>query len=168
MVEQTDFRLYHYTTPEGLRGIIKDMGIWATSIFFLNDSAEWYLGMRRFAKRLKDRINTRGDHSILDLCLGAVKSAVLGEQRGGLAPERNLAMYVCSFSTKPNRLSQWRAYCPKGGFAIGFLKSELKPIVEDQGFTLEHVYTVPTRRTPESMRFLMTWRGKRRRLTDRS
>jgi len=32
--------LYHYTTADGLKGIIEKNELWATSAYFLNDSAE--------------------------------------------------------------------------------------------------------------------------------
>ncbi len=136
MSEQDDFYLYHYTTPEGLVGIIEDKGIWATNIFFLNDLEEWYLGMKMFKSRLEDRISGKVNHHIFEKCLGAVKSAISVEP-GGLIPEKNLAIYVCSFSKEDDLLSQWRAYCPRGGFALGFLKSRLESLAKEQGFIFE-------------------------------
>jgi hypothetical protein len=38
--------------------------------------------------------------------------------------------YVASFSECGNLLSQWRAYCPSGGFSIGFDYSKLETIAK--------------------------------------
>ncbi len=129
--DQGDFDLYHYTTPEALKEIIEKRQIWASLIFFLNDSEEWYLGMKLFEERLK-LVNPQ--HPLCQHLLHAVESATEGEERGGFAPEKSLAMYVCSFSRDGDLLSQWRAYCPKGGFALGFPKSKLESLAKDQHF----------------------------------
>ena len=42
--------LYHYTTAEGLRGIIEDKAIWASDYRFLNDATEFEYGMSLFDK----------------------------------------------------------------------------------------------------------------------
>jgi|GEM_PF-348180 len=134
MSAQNDFHLYHYTTPEGLRKIVEEGEIWASNIFFLNDSEEWYWGMKLFADRLKDR---KADHPIFEEYLLAAEKAMVGEEQGGLDPQRYLGMHVCSFSKNGDLLSQWRAYCPKGGFALGFPKSKLALLAQDQGFVLD-------------------------------
>jgi hypothetical protein len=36
--------LHHYTTAEGLKGIIENQEIWASDIFSLNDAKEIYHG----------------------------------------------------------------------------------------------------------------------------
>ncbi len=33
--------LYHYTTQDGLRGIIKSRSLWFTNIFYINDASEF-------------------------------------------------------------------------------------------------------------------------------
>jgi hypothetical protein len=45
-------------------------------------------------------------------------------------------IFVVSFSTKPDLLSQWRAYCPQGGYNFGFIKDNLKEIASNQDFEL--------------------------------
>lgn len=46
------------------------------------------------------------------------------------------ATYVASFSSEPNKLSQWPACCPGGGYALGFRTEALKVIARNQGFRL--------------------------------
>jgi hypothetical protein len=38
--------LYHYTSADGLKGIIENDELWATSAYYLNDSAEILYGYR--------------------------------------------------------------------------------------------------------------------------
>jgi hypothetical protein len=46
------------------------------------------------------------------------------------------ATYVASLSTEPDRLSQWRAYSPGGGYALGFRLTALRAMASSQGFQL--------------------------------
>jgi len=48
-----------------------------------------------------------------------------------ISVSRSLHAYVCSFSEKEDDLSQWRAYCPRGGFAIGFPRTRLDELTLD-------------------------------------
>jgi hypothetical protein len=47
--------LYHYTTQDGLLGILKDQSLWATHILYLNDSME----MRHTADIFKHALHDR-------------------------------------------------------------------------------------------------------------
>ena len=44
--------LYHYTTQDGLLGILRDRELWATDIRFFNDSKELQLVLDAAARRL--------------------------------------------------------------------------------------------------------------------
>jgi hypothetical protein len=106
--------VYHYTDARGFKGIIESQEIWATSIYYLNDWTEFYHGRDAF--------------------IDGAKALLKSEEKGDAAREmlRVLSnsrpqMFVCSFSGAKDGddLSQWRAYCPKGGYAIGFPVAEL-------------------------------------------
>jgi len=45
-------------------------------------------------------------------------------------------MFVASFSTESDSLEQWRAYCPNGGYAIGFPHATLKAMEPNTTYTL--------------------------------
>ena len=47
--------LYHYTTQEGLLGIIKDKVIWATHTQYLNDQAEFSYALRLAEEEISRR-----------------------------------------------------------------------------------------------------------------
>ena len=48
-------------------------------------------------------------------------------------PRRN-NVFVVSFSEEENLLSQWRAYCPNGGYSIAFSLTHLRAVGNLQGF----------------------------------
>ncbi len=46
--------LYHYTSAEGLKGILEDRRIWASDIFYLNDWTELFLGRDAMIEHLTE------------------------------------------------------------------------------------------------------------------
>jgi hypothetical protein len=48
--------VYHYTTADGLKGIIEGGVLWATSAYYLNDSTEIMYGYRLLSDVLDDWI----------------------------------------------------------------------------------------------------------------
>lgn len=128
-------KLYHYTTSEGLIGIIKNRSIWATNIFYLNDSEEFMRGIN-IARQICDSINDPENKKIR-----------FQKDLSYIGVSKNISTYVCSFSEVGDQLSQWRAYCKEGGFAIGFSRDGLRKIAEKQNFILEKcVYDVTEQR----------------------
>jgi hypothetical protein len=123
--------LYHYTTAEGLKGIIEGREIWATSIFYLNDWQEFFHGRNVFlGQARRRRSKTEGeDYERWHDVIARLK------RRG---PKDRPHPFVCSFSIarKGDDLSQWRAYCPNGGYAIGFDREKLKAIATYSRFEL--------------------------------
>lgn len=43
---------------------------------------------------------------------------------------RHVDLYVACFSQQTNLLSQWRGYCPKGGYSLGFAFNELAQLCD--------------------------------------
>jgi hypothetical protein len=128
--------LWHYTTPEGLMGIIESNALWATDIFYLNDSAEFMHGINIAREIIKQKISS----------LDGDEKKHLGRFDGDLSfigPDHNSSVYVCSLSKVEDELSQWRAYCRGGGFSIGFPRQGLIEAIQGQHFELkECVYDV--------------------------
>lgn len=102
--------LYHYTTAGGFEGIVRSRAIRATNFSFMNDPSELAYGRRLIMRLLGGR--RRGAQPLIAELLNGVTIDLAGE-----LPE----IYVASFSTSRDDLSQWRAY---GGsparFALGF------------------------------------------------
>ena len=114
--------LYHYTDVHGLLGIIRDKNIWATRLEYMNDSLEGkYLDSLVF-KHLSDII-VNSDSRVKSEGIEVVRNMLkeLATDSGGSDT------YVFSLSEKPDLLSQWRGYTPKGGYCIGF---GINPLLE--------------------------------------
>lgn len=123
--------LCHYTTAEGLISMITKREIWATDIFYLNDKSELAYGIDLATDELKSGW-------VPDAYRSGVPEAIdrlsgLKELRPHLTAHR---VYVCSFSGKLDDVSQWRSYCPQGGYAVEFPPEILSATAHRQGFDL--------------------------------
>ena len=124
--------LYHYTSAEGLKGIVENRRIWASDIFSLNDWEEFFHGRdaaeRDLDKLLADALGK--DCQTIQWIKNEISQITVG---------MSLHTYVCSFSEEQDDLGQWRAYCPRGGFAIGFPFARLRELTRenDSHFSLK-------------------------------
>jgi len=126
--------LYHYTKVEGLHGILKDNAIHATHIRYLNDTSEFDHGLKLAWKWLKGHIDqyipreeTKGTQEAIERVFKNLESWVNDPNSyNGFFNFKTFTPYFCSFSQKKNLLSQWRAYCADGGYALGFSNEGLK------------------------------------------
>lgn len=119
--------LYHYTSLEGLLGIIKSQSIWASHSEYLNDSSE-YKHSLDFAKEYAGIIHMEDDYL----------SGFAWVLNKALRNMQDSHIYISSFSEVPDLLSQWRGYCPKGeGVCIGFNKELLEQYCLDNKFIIE-------------------------------
>ncbi|WP_394209370.1 DUF2971 domain-containing protein [Enterovibrio calviensis] len=119
--------LYHYTSLQGLVGVITGKAIWASHCEFLNDSSEFRHALS-FAKTVSSDIFMEDDY------LEAFGWAV----RDSLEHMVKHDIYVASFSENADLLSQWRGYCPQGaGVSIGFDQDLLSQFCDEHGFRLE-------------------------------
>jgi hypothetical protein len=118
--------LYHYTSLEGLIGILRSQSIWASHCEFLNDSSE-FLHALSFAKSHSGNIYMEDDYL----------AAFGWGMRHALEKMDKHDIYVSSFSEKPDLLSQWRGYCPQGaGICIGFDKNSIENFCSTKGYKL--------------------------------
>jgi Protein of unknown function (DUF2971) len=125
--------LYHYTTQEGLLGILKDKCIWATHLRYLNDTSEGEIVSRAVFEELSSRVNSFPLMQFLGVppIERTVKTQCDDEEvisqgfaMSSWATSQNV--FVASFSKEGNLLSQWRAYSgASGGYSIGFPPSYL-------------------------------------------
>ena len=121
--------LYHYTTPEGLLGILKSGSIRATHVRYLNDQTE-----------LRNALSSEFENLMLNTMFPAADE----EQRKNLhdlkrrdEETQEEEVFVASFTddgvvqgaegcTPGDRLSQWRAYSNQaGGFSLAFDSKQL-------------------------------------------
>jgi Protein of unknown function (DUF2971) len=106
--------LHHYTTADGLLGIVRSKAIFGTHYQFLNDSLELVWGTEVVARHIREYIANAEDH---------VKEAL--QQFEGAKIEEHWDVYVTCFCTEDNLLSQWRAYGRSGGYALAFRQLDL-------------------------------------------
>ena len=102
--------LYHYTSMEGLLGIVQSGKIRASDSRFLNDRTDSTYLFEILRTRIPQRIiNTTGaDRKYYEDLLAALEKTTIFD------------VFVASFSEDGDSLSQWRAYSPGGiGFSIG-------------------------------------------------
>jgi hypothetical protein len=129
--------LYHYTTQEGLLGIIEKQKIWATHLQYLNDTSEGQI----FTKLLLDELNRRAAadaeksstnitefERLLRLSIDPAdhQNETIDIGSSAFSWISNQSAFVTSFSADGNLLSQWRAYSGVAGYSIGFRRSYLK------------------------------------------
>jgi len=128
--------LYHYTSPVGARGIIEEKSLWATNIHYLNDSKEFgharEIAVREIAGLRQSRSNAVPLWEHLERWLTSV---------------RLQNIHVFSLSTHGDQLSQWRAYCRGGGYALGFSPPELVERMKLHGFYFASCIYDTTRQT---------------------
>ena len=149
--------IYHYTSSEGLIGILRNQHIRMTNVKFLNDSKELVHGVDLAKQHLKEAIEELKEtnenintiaNSLSPLSKGLFSLGALNKHPpqtpafpskyrftdiafGQLINwvdtlSKTAPFYTASFCKKGNILRQWMAYCPEGGYAIGFNFSKLK------------------------------------------
>lgn len=150
-------KLYHYTTWEGLQGIIETQTLWATNYKFLNDYTEIVLFRDKLISLLHpqlrkayEKLNKQSPHfeQIINNKGGLVQFAQHGAERVVNAQYSGIGneIYILSFcgqheNPKINnngQLSQWRAYGAGGGAAVVFDTKKLEEILSLEGTQFEY------------------------------
>ena len=111
--------LYHYTTADGLKGIVENHELWATSAYYLNDLTEIMYGYQLIDEAV-EAWRKKVNPPELSMAGGLVYA--LQRQFGHDYLKRNIItpIYLTCFCEEDNLLSQWRAYGQSGGYSIGF------------------------------------------------
>ena len=113
--------LCHYTSQNGLIGILKSKAMYATDAAYLNDSQEVIYAIN-LAKEYFKNHHTKDPRFITEV-------AKILEKADGHAG--SLPVYVASFSEEPDLLSQWRGYCPNGpGFALSLSADRMMTLAQ--------------------------------------
>ncbi len=154
--------VFHYTRGPALLGILESMSLWATQVQYLNDRREFLLVYEEAAD-LVVRLNLPDDDywarcsSLARLIEHELVRTAMSAERGRMPP-----IFVVSFSSKWDDLSQWRAYCSDGdGYAIGFNARELARLAQGRGWHFVKCgYGASTRHSDIRDAFLRTFRGR--------
>lgn len=124
--------IFHYTTAEGLLGILTSGEMWATNYKYLNDSSELEHAFRLLNRILAEVLESASDLSALSR---ATLTAISGSPQLGLP---YIDLFVSCFCGKDDLLSQWRGYGAQGGgYSVGF-----NPVVPIQQSLLGRHYSL--------------------------
>lgn len=108
--------LHHYTDSAGLLGILESKELWATNIYYLNDSSELHYALDLINQCFDRRLGRNQNRHHVEL-LSEAKTILL-------IFKASVDAFVVCFCAKDNLLSQWQTYASKGeGYSIG-IKSE--------------------------------------------
>ncbi len=150
-------KLYHYTTWEGLKGILQTQSLWATNYKFLNDYSELVLfrdklvswiypavleGYKKLIAHkpfLKGKIQKKGG---LERIVQHDAEVLIDSQYEALGNE----IYILSFCGEPDKqsvadnglLSQWRGYGAGGGAVLVFDTEKLEEILAKEAISYEY------------------------------
>src|ERR1017187_1531320 len=125
--------VWHYTSLPALRGIISSGRVWATEARFSNDKTE-FVHARDIAAGILPALYVDGHFPGMPID-DLTKMLDKAFDEGALSPLEN-QIYIASFSTAPDLLSQWGRYATYQGVSIGFDLRELRPPAEwDIGVT---------------------------------
>ena len=103
--------LFHYTSSDGLKGMVSGKCIWATNIEYLNDTTEFRHGENVIKKAMADR--KRRANKVEKVFFDELKNMPTIFE-----PED---VFVVSLSEDGDLLSQWRGYTPSScGFNVAF------------------------------------------------
>lgn len=124
-------QLHHYTTINGLKGIVEGKTIWATYAGFLNDMSELSYGdsivdwvMRSIESRKLKPMCRRfmydeGLIRMISSSTGSFPSWIVGRNSSqSESSPRPMATYVACFCEASDLLSQWRGYGGAGGYTL--------------------------------------------------
>lgn len=121
--------LYHYTSAEGLRGILEGNGvIRASDARFSNDWMEFEHGLKLLTDQLeverKANLTTEEREILIEI------ESMIETQKSQIQ-----SAYIFALTVNDDDLSHWRGYTPRnGGYAIGLLREELIKVVTDLGY----------------------------------
>ena len=118
--------IYHYTSADGISGIIDNHEIWMSNTAFMNDTTE--------LKMLQNAEAIFKDNDFANDAVRREWRETLERQR--FNGNRQTDYYMASFSRKKDLLEQWRAY---GSFCIGFDAKKLA--VKRRVFLYSCLYT---------------------------
>jgi hypothetical protein len=114
-------RLYHYTDPGGLLGIVKNRVLWASDVWFMNDTREGYYG-NEVLRRVLDDFNPSSPVET------EIHTRAMGLLNALESQDDVVRSYIACLSLAGDQLSQWRAYGWPRGFSLGFDSQQLRQV----------------------------------------
>lgn len=121
--------LHHYTTADGVLGIIRTERLWATSARYMNDASEISYGRDLVCSVIREECSGQ---------LGLVKEWLSGFEGVVERTHDRHETYITCFCEADDLLSQWRAYGAGRGFALAFYAPPLSRIEGSTIFRVEY------------------------------
>jgi len=117
--------VFHYTSLDGLIGIVESQSLYASNLYYLNDRKEYQHGIDLILEILPK------------LKTNPTWTSILAKVENNLDLFKKSERYVTCFSSNGDSLSQWRAYGYDGrGISIGFKREH----IEDSCFS-QHIHS---------------------------
>ncbi|MFT4918279.1 MAG: hypothetical protein ACI8RU_000892 [Zhongshania aliphaticivorans] len=121
-IRRLELPYFHYTSIEGIKGIIESREMWASHVNFLNDQKEWIY----FDEILTAAVNELDLPFHLDGAIFESREDLRKALLGYPSSRINSFDFVLSFSSVGDCKSQWQEYCPKfAGYALEFSESPI-------------------------------------------
>lgn len=117
--------LYHYTDGNGFLGMLGNKRLWFSHIKYLNDSAEYSYALTRLSDILDEYEEVDGYQHLRN----ALK--VISEN------ERLQNHYSFSLTEEKDLLSQWRGYCPNGGYSFAINDQHFDQMITSHKLTFD-------------------------------
>jgi hypothetical protein len=121
--------LYHYTSGQGLLGILDSGYLNCTNLLYMNDSSEMDYG-RAIVRRIAEDLSPISDgvQTFMQYLLRNVE-------------QPDFQYYVTCFCEKPDLLSQWRAYGGQtAGYSLGFDADDLQTVLPEYSELVRIIY----------------------------
>ncbi len=124
-IEKLHGNIYHYTSPEGLKGIFDTSSLFASDMYFLNDSSEGMYVISLIEENIDRLCKSENElKRYVEKELRLIKSGKWQEQ---------IHNYIISFSQNGDSLEMWNYYT-KGnsiqGYNIGFDIDKLSSCIQ--------------------------------------
>jgi hypothetical protein len=117
--------VWHYTSLQGLLGIVKSKQIFVTDMRYLNDREE-FVHAQAFVDQVVSELDEVDENGWQ--ARQAVHNITDGLFSRGVLSPKYLQIFVASFSTAEDQLSQWRAYSRGStGVSLGFNLKNIPP-----------------------------------------
>ncbi|HUY44963.1 MAG TPA: DUF2971 domain-containing protein [Streptosporangiaceae bacterium] len=112
--------IYHYTNATGLLGIVEKRVLWASDVWFMNDTTEGTYGREAIERYLRSkRPASTAEEDFRQTIIKIL---------AGLPSEEGSRSYISCLSEKGDDLSQWRAYGGGTGVSVGFARVALEEV----------------------------------------
>lgn len=122
--------LFHYTSINSLLNIVKYKSLWASEIRYFSDASEMGYTNMLFQNLINQKLGNDINENKRRMYIQLQKWLEDRINNGHL-------LFILSFTTNGNQLSQWRSYCLNGkGVSIGFEPNMLKERANQQSFCL--------------------------------